>query len=53
MRGGSLRKGAIVCIDDERSVLLSLRDQLGWLLEHEYTVELAESGEEALALLEE
>lgn len=53
MRAGSLRKGAIVCIDDERSVLLSLRDQLGWLLEHEYTVELAESGEEALALLEE
>ncbi len=53
MRQGTMRKGTIVCIDDERSVLLSLRDQLGWLLDHEYTVELAESGEEALALLEE
>ncbi len=48
-----MRKGAIVCIDDERTVLLSLRDQLGWSLESDYGIELAESGEEALLLLEE
>lgn len=48
-----MRKGAIVCIDDERSVLLSLRDQLGWIVEGDYAVELAENGEEAIALLEE
>jgi diguanylate cyclase (GGDEF)-like protein len=46
-------KGAIVCIDDEKSVLLSLRDQLSRILESGYTIELAESGEEALSLFAE
>ena len=48
-----MRKGAIVCIDDERAILLSLRDQLSLMLENEYWVELAESGEEALDLMAE
>jgi diguanylate cyclase (GGDEF)-like protein len=48
-----MTKGAIVCIDDEKSVLLSLRDQLSRILEPGYTIELAESGEEALSLFAE
>jgi diguanylate cyclase (GGDEF)-like protein len=41
---------AIVCVDDDRTVLLSLRDQLYWILGESYDIELAESGAEALAL---
>ncbi|WP_404783402.1 putative bifunctional diguanylate cyclase/phosphodiesterase [Altericista sp. CCNU0014] len=48
-----MTKGAIVCIDDEKSVLLCLRDQLSRILESGYTIELAESGEEALSLFAE
>ena len=44
---------AIVCIDDERSVLLSLRDQLSRILECDCTIELAQNGPDALSLLEE
>jgi diguanylate cyclase (GGDEF)-like protein len=46
-------RGAIVCVDDERTVLLSLRDQLSRILDKTYTIELAESGEEALELFAE
>lgn len=48
-----MSKGTIICIDDEKSVLHSLRDQLGRILESEYTIELAECGEEALSLFAE
>jgi PleD family two-component response regulator len=44
---------AIVCVDDDRAVLYSLRDQLQWILGETYDIELAESGEEALALFGE
>lgn len=46
-----MNKSTIVCIDDEQLVLVSLRDQLTRLLGNSYSVELAESGEEALELL--
>ena len=49
-----MHKGVIICVDDERSVLLSLRDQLNRILtDRNYSIELAESGEEALELLAE
>ncbi|HEY9728657.1 MAG TPA: adenylate/guanylate cyclase domain-containing protein [Chroococcales cyanobacterium] len=48
-----MSKGAIVCVDDERIVLISLRDQLKRYLENEYEIELAESGEEALEIFAE
>ncbi|MGD1906173.1 MAG: hybrid sensor histidine kinase/response regulator [Leptolyngbyaceae cyanobacterium] len=44
---------AILCIDDEGVILLSLRDQLDRILDGKYTIELAETGEEALTLFEE
>jgi diguanylate cyclase (GGDEF)-like protein len=44
---------AIVCVDDDQTVLLSLRDQLRWILGETYDIELAESGEEALTLFAE
>lgn len=46
-------RSAIVCVDDERTVLLSLRDQLSRILDGTYSIELAESGEEALELFAE
>ncbi len=48
-----MRKRVILCIDDERMVLFSLRDQLSWILKEGYSIELAESGEEALDLFAE
>jgi diguanylate cyclase (GGDEF)-like protein len=48
-----MAKGTIVCVDDERTVLLSLRDQLSRILGKDYDIELAESAEEALSLFDE
>lgn len=48
-----MSKPVILCVDDEDVVLISLRDQLTHYLGNEYTVEIAESGEEALEVLEE
>ncbi|MGL5877722.1 MAG: putative bifunctional diguanylate cyclase/phosphodiesterase [Xenococcaceae cyanobacterium] len=48
-----MHKGTIVCIDDERLVLISLRDQLNRLLGGDYEIELAEGCEDALALFDE
>jgi PAS domain S-box-containing protein len=48
-----MSKQAIICVDDERVVLLSLRDQLSHYLGSQYDIELAESGEEALEIFEE
>ncbi|MBL1175195.1 PAS domain S-box protein [Pantanalinema sp. GBBB05] len=42
----------ILCVDDERNVLLTLRTQLSRHFPH-YTIEIAESAAEALELLEE
>ncbi len=44
---------AIICVDDERVVLISLRDQLANHLGNDYEIELAETGEEALEIFEE
>lgn len=48
-----MSRNTIVCVDDERLVLLSLRDQLMRLLGETYDIELAESGPEALELFAE
>ncbi|MBW4465833.1 MAG: EAL domain-containing protein [Pegethrix bostrychoides GSE-TBD4-15B] len=48
-----MNRKTIVCVDDERVVLLSLRDQLMRSLDDYYEIELVESGEEALELFEE
>lgn len=48
-----MSKGTIICVDDERLVLISLRDQLTRFLQDDYVIELAESGEEALELFAE
>jgi CheY-like chemotaxis protein len=48
-----MSKGTIICVDDERVVLISLRDQLTHHLGSDYDIELAESGEEALEIFAE
>ncbi|MGD2180093.1 response regulator [Lusitaniella coriacea] len=48
-----MSKPVIVCVDDERFVLVGLRDQLTPYFGQEYDIELAESGEEALEIFEE
>lgn len=44
---------AILCVDDERIVLLSLRDQLTHHFGDRYIYEFAESADEALEVIEE
>jgi two-component system, chemotaxis family, sensor kinase Cph1 len=48
-----MMKVAIVCVDDDRSILLSLRDQLSRILGSDYIFALAESGDEALSVFAE
>ncbi|HEY9638024.1 MAG TPA: response regulator, partial [Coleofasciculaceae cyanobacterium] len=48
-----MSRPAIVCVDDERVVLISLRDQLIHHLGNDYDIELAESAEEALEIFAE
>ena len=48
-----MEKPVILCVDDEKVVLDSLRTQLKNYLNKEYTVEIAESGQEALEIIEE
>ena len=48
-----MTRAAVICIDDERGVLLSLRDQLSRILENDCTIELAQNDSEALSLLAE
>ncbi len=43
----------IICVDDEKMITDSLKTQLKNYLGNEYAIETAESGEEALALLDE
>ena len=42
---------AILCVDDERSILDSLRIELENFFENQYLIELAQNGEEALEVL--
>jgi len=44
---------AILCVDDELVVLESLKEQLKRSLGHGYTIEIAQSGEEALEIIDE
>lgn len=44
---------AILCVDDERIVLMSLRDQLNQHFGNRYICEFAESADEALEVIEE
>lgn len=48
-----MSKGAIVCVDDERFVLTSLRDQLANFLGNDYEIILAQSPQEALEVFAE
>jgi len=48
-----MNKLAIICIDDESFILDTLRIQLGKILSPNQFIEIAEKGEEALALCEE
>lgn len=42
---------AIVCVDDEPSILSALQQQIMRVFNNEYSIELAESGEEALEII--
>lgn len=48
-----MSKPVIICIDDEPTILDSLKIQLKKSFDNEYIIETAEGGEEALELLEE
>ena len=48
-----MKEAAIICVDDERIVLNGLQSQLSRDFGSEYVIELAESAEEALELMEE
>lgn len=47
------QKPAIICVDDERVVLVGIRSQLRNKLQEDYEILTAESAEEALELMEE
>jgi len=44
---------AIICVDDERSILTALQQQIMRAFSDTFVLEFAESGEEALEILEE
>ncbi len=46
-----MTNGIIVCVDDEKEVLNGLRSQLGRSFGSEYSIEVAESAEEAIELI--
>jgi len=48
-----MKKGAILCVDDESIILESLKEQLENELGHKYIYETAESADEAFEVLEE
>ena len=48
-----MSRQVIICVDDERIVLRSLKAELQEALGNDYTIEIAEGGEEALELIEE
>ncbi|MGL4376505.1 MAG: response regulator, partial [Microcoleaceae cyanobacterium] len=47
-----MNKQVIICVDDEISILRSLKSELKNVLGFDYQIELAEGGEDALELLE-
>jgi len=48
-----MSKPVILCVDDERIILTSLKEQLRRRFQSQYLIETVESGEEALEILEE
>lgn len=48
-----MEKGVLLCVDDEVIVLTALKDQLRRAFGSDFVVDVAESAEEALELLEE
>ncbi|MCP4694694.1 MAG: response regulator [Desulfobacterales bacterium] len=48
-----MSKPAILCVDDEQIVLVGLKQQLKRHFKNEFILEIAESGEEALEIIEE
>ncbi|MEQ8959996.1 MAG: PAS domain S-box protein, partial [Coleofasciculus sp. C2-GNP5-27] len=46
-------KQVIICVDDEKTVLSSLKAELKEAIDKNYLIEIAEAGEEALELVEE
>lgn len=47
------KRKIILCVDDEPMILKSLKTELSQVFGEQYLIELAESGEEALEILEE
>ena len=48
-----MQKSIILCVDDEKIILTSLKEQLRRYFQGNYVIETVESGEEALELLDE
>ena len=48
-----MTKPYILCVDDERTILMSLRAQLRHWYKDKYNIEIAESAEEGLELMKE
>ncbi len=48
-----MEKGVLLCVDDEIIVLTALKDQLRRAFDSQFVIEVAESAEEALDLLDE
>jgi signal transduction histidine kinase len=48
-----MKKQIILCVDDEQSILESLKIELTQLLDSSYLIEMAEDGDEALEIIEE
>ena len=48
-----MEKGVLLCVDDEIIVLTALKDQLRRAFGQEFVIDVAESAEEALELLDE
>lgn len=48
-----MEKPVILCVDDEKSVLNALRDEIKFEFGNEYSIEIAENGEEGLEILNE
>ena len=46
-----MKKPIILCVDDERTILNRLKVELKEIVSGEYIIEIAESGEEALAII--
>jgi CheY-like chemotaxis protein len=53
MQPGASEQGVLLCVDDEQIVLTALKDQLRRAFGSDFHIDVAESAEEALELLDE